>query len=1768
MIKMECKNYSKNSGKGNFAKCFIKMKRSLLIILILSITSLSYSGTYYVDPSSGSDSNPGTQQSPWRSISYAEANAANGSTVYLQPGNYGNVSINRSSNNGRQSWDDGIFFTKLPGKERPVLNNLSFSGTVNRYVTLDNVHIDSSDVGMSYNCVYIYSGGYIKISNSEINGPPLTDWEGSSNAYSILMGDYGGPGLNNIIIENNHCHDTARGIMIKGPTYGGMVIRGNHLHDFGASCIKLEGDTHGNTLYIDNNYIHTQRAVDVYDRSESLHGSGLSLRSENITARNNIIRAYAGSTMITTYRYIFPDHGYRNMRFENNLMYDARSRYYVCRFDDVGSNFAFNNNTVTGSHMDSSSGAYYYQNALHLDKYATQCDTSTIEICNNIFVGYVDWPIHTGGISAKGNLIYAYLSGGAWRGQAWIDTYMPGNKVYCTNDSEPAEFRTSGVIFKGGDLFNQYAYYRPNNWYHNVDLGDSFSLAEGSEAIGFAYPEYAPENDIMGALRDSMPDAGAYEFGGEINNKPVADAGDDQVLVLQDGATTTQVTLDASSSSDSDGSIISYTWLENSSQIATGQTPTVELAKGEHSITLEVTDDLGATATDTVLVTVEEPDLEPPVVVSATAGLNNVDITFNEELDQNSAEDVNNYSIDNGITVSSAVLSSDMKKVKLTTSDHTSEFAYILSIQNVKDLSGNAIEYAPVDYTYDNKLLACWLFDDPNDTVAEDSTENNNDGTLIGGTEWTAGKYGSALSFDGTDDCVDAGSKLTLAEPNSVTFTAWIKPDTYGGNGWGRIMDNGDGTNGCSFYLAETVNGLSYVVYGAASIRSNSNVITTGQWQHVAVVHDKENSKVNFYVNGQTAGSTNYTNTGTEASLANFLIGMRGYDLSRAFDGDIDDVRVYGKALTQAEVQKVYEGVIPFAFTPIGDKSVNEGQYLQFNVETSSPDIDVYIQDHNLPSEPNFVDNVFNWFATFNDAGKYTATFVAPNGQVEDFETINITVNNINRSPVISSVSDISCYEKESVSFTVDAVDPDGDTVSIDCSPMPAGATFADQTFNWTPTNEQAGTYTLTLTATDGQLEDTDDVTIDVLNTNNPPQISSVSDQQVAEGSQLSFSVSATDPDGDSTAITAANLPAGSSFSNNTFTWTPDYNQAGNYNVTFTASDGELTSSTTVSISVSNVNRDPVFDPVSDQTVDAEKTLNFNIYATDPDGDSISITCPDLPAGAAFDGTTFSWTPSSDQTGQYAVTFYANDGESTVSSTVNITVNESSTTPAPSDLLGYWKFDENSGITAYDSSNYGNNGSLINGTAWDTGSNGSSVKFDGSNDYVNCGNDTSLNPSESITISAWIKVDSETPAAYPRIVDKGNGSSGFSFYIDDKLNALKYVVYGQKALRSKNNVINSGSWQHVALVYNSSAQQVDFYVDGINAGTTYNYSPTPYDSSNSDFIIGMRGFDNARNFRGHIDEVSIYNRPLTSTEINNLFEESDNAAPTFDPIEDQEVYAGQELNFNVNATDADGDALTYSASNLPAGATFENNTFTWTPTSDQTGTHSTTFTVSDGQTTTETTVSITVLQQSQTTSLMGYWDFDSSLSDMSGNNNDGTIYGTDLSSALNNGNLSLDGTDDYVNCGNNVTSTDMNKITISAWIRPDSFGSTGWPRIVDQGNGSTGFSFYLDQNKESLKFVVYGEKTVESQRNVVNLGTWQHVAVTYDSSSQAINFYLNGNNIGSSTYSAIPADTSQSPFLIGMRGYDTKRNFDGMLDEVRIYNEALSASDITSLAQN
>jgi len=374
-----------------------------------------------------------------------------------------------------------------------------------------------------------------------------------------------------------------------------------------------------------------------------------------------------------------------------------------------------------------------------------------------------------------------------------------------------------------------------------------------------------------------------------------------------------------------------------------------------------------------------------------------------------------------------------------------------------------------------------------------------------------------------------------------------------------------------------------------------------------------------------------------------------------------------------------------------GDRMVAEGDLLEFILIATDPDGDnLSYAIGNAPAGATLVDHgdgtaTFSWIPDFAQAGNFPNVLftVTDDGtpSTSDQETITITVGDVNRPPVLNQIADRTVAEGDLLELILIATDPDGDNLSYAIGNAPAGATLVDHgdgtaTFNWTPDFVQAGNFpsVLFIVTDDGtsSASDQEAITITVGDVNRPPVLNQTGDRTVAEGELLEFTLTATDPDGDNMSYVIGNMPTGAVFTDNgdgtaTFSWTPDFAQAGNFpNVLFTVTDDGTPSTSdqeTITITVGDVNRLPVLGQTGDRTVTEGESLEFTLTATDPDGDNLSYTIGNTPTGATFvdngDGTaTFSWIPDFGQAGNFPDVLFTvtDDGALSASDSETITI--------------------------------------------------------------------------------------------------------------------------------------------------------------------------------------------------------------------------------------------------------------------------------------------------------------------------------------------------------------------------------------------------------------------------------------------------------------------------------------------------------------------------------
>ena len=207
-------------------------------------------------------------------------------------------------------------------------------------------------------------------------------------------------------------------------------------------------------------------------------------------------------------------------------------------------------------------------------------------------------------------------------------------------------------------------------------------------------------------------------------------------------------------------------------------------------------------------------------------------------------------------------------------------------------------------------LVAGYSFNEGTGTTAGDSSGNNNNGTLTNGPTWTAGKYGSALQFDASDDGndtnnpqVNLGTSFDIAT-NTFTISAWVNPTNY--DDWRTIIGKRNSGATPRFHWFLNIGDGSVVIYSSDTTLYFAYAVPTGAWTHLTLVASAMSTSL--YVNGVLQETLEGFTLGTCSAACYAAIGDNGEVLSGGSDSDpfkgkIDELRVYNRSLSQAEIQ-------------------------------------------------------------------------------------------------------------------------------------------------------------------------------------------------------------------------------------------------------------------------------------------------------------------------------------------------------------------------------------------------------------------------------------------------------------------------------------------------------------------------------------------------------------------------------------------------------------------------------------------------------------------------------------------------------------------------------------------------------------------------------------------------------------------------------------------------------------------------------------------------
>jgi len=200
-------------------------------------------------------------------------------------------------------------------------------------------------------------------------------------------------------------------------------------------------------------------------------------------------------------------------------------------------------------------------------------------------------------------------------------------------------------------------------------------------------------------------------------------------------------------------------------------------------------------------------------------------------------------------------------------------------------------------------------------------------------------------------------------------------------------------------------------------------------------------------------------------------------------------------------------------------------------------------------------------------------------------------------------------------------------------------------------------------------------------------------------------------------------------------------------------------------------------------------------------------------------------------------------------------------------LVGYWRFDEETGSTAKDSSPYGNDGTIYGATRV-RGIIGKALSFDGVDDYVEVPDSASLDIADEITVMAWVKLAEKMDG---KIVSKGRdwNAAEAGFIMDYQTNGFRGGVVDEdrNVIIAKKIGYDVGVWYHVVMTYEGDTR---LWVNGENVATQPGYGKKIH-TNNYNLTIGRASWKLGCFFNGLIGEVRIYNKALSPGEIKIIY---------------------------------------------------------------------------------------------------------------------------------------------------------------------------------------------------------------------------------------------------------------------------------------------------------
>jgi hypothetical protein len=1030
----------------------------------------------------------------------------------------------------------------------------------------------------------------------------------------------------------------------------------------------------------------------------------------------------------------------------------------------------------------------------------------------------------------------------------------------------------------------------------------------------------------------------------------------------------------------------------------------------------------------------------------------------------------------------------------------------------------------------------------------------------------------------------------------------------------------------------------------AHPIYSGAGLLTVSNFQHVAVTYDKGTGIGTLYINGTVVARANLGSFTPQTSYPLYIGQSVVAGNSATFSGLIDEVSLYGRSLSLLEIQAVYRAgtsgkchpTAPFIVTQPANQLAAVGSNASFSVTAGGTQPLNYqwrLEGNALTGATNSVLNLTN--VQLTDAGNYSVVVANVAGSVTSSNAL-LTVSAGGCATVSSSIvswwpaegngADVAGFNPATVNSGVSysagevgqtfnfngtsgtiVVPPSGtlnvgssNGFSVECWIKPNDVSVRHPIVEWNNGSTIGAHFYISHGWYDtrpgdlmANIEDTGGGWHPVfsapglVNTNSFQHVALTYDKASGMGTlYLNGAVVASANLGSFTPQTSYPMYVGQRPSDNSVAFYSGLmdelsvygkalSQAEIQAIYLAGAAGKCQSSSPPFI---------VNQPASQTTV-IGGSATFSVTA----GGSQPLSYQWRLGSNALSGATASVLNLSNvqlsDGGNYSVVLSNAFGTAT-SSNALLTVNEAVCTNAPAGLVSWWPGEGNGGDIVGS-----NPGTVSGGVSYSAGEVGQAFNFNGTSGTIVVPASSSLNVglSNGFSVECWIK-PSDVSVRHP-IVEWNNGSSiGVHFYVShgwydvrpgDLMANIEDTGGGWHPILSAAGLVNTTSFQHVALTYDKGSGTAKLYLNGAVVASENLGSFTPQTSF--PMYIGQRPSDSSvALYSGLMDELSVYARALSGAEIQAIYNAGSSGKCQVTPpiILTQPVnrttVVGGSANFSVTA--AGSQPLSYQwrlGSNALNGATANVLNLTNVQLSDA-GNYSVVVSNAYG-TVTSSNALLTVNTGScaSVSGIVSWWPGEGNGNDVAGSNPGTVSSGVSYSPGEVGQAFNFNGTSGTILV---PASSSMNVgvstgLTVECWIKPNDL-SQRHP-IVEWGTGSDiGVHFYVshgwfDERPGNLMAnIVEGVGNwhpVLTGPGVLNTTNLQHVALTYDKASGVGKLYLNGAVVASENLGTFTPQTTY-PMYVGQRPSDSSvALYGGLMDELSVYGRALSQAEIQAI---